>query len=186
MATQPLTPDRIISEAIALMQEQGLDAVSLRRLAARLGVQAMSIYWHIRNKDELLGLMSQKIFADAMTSLPDCRTWQEWGRGYGLGLWAMYRDVRDAARLTFSLNHSEEDFRRFAQGIADHLARLGLDANQSILLHSSIQSLVIGWAGFDRSYGETMGKLFAIAPAMAQSLDALIAGLESTMAVARG
>jgi TetR/AcrR family tetracycline transcriptional repressor len=181
MASQPLTSERIVAEAVSLMQEQGLEAVSLRRLAARLGVQAMSIYWHIRNKDELLSLMSQKIYTDAMAAIPPCDDWQSWARAFGHALWGMYHTVRDAARLTFSLNHTEEDFRQFGQGIAQFLTRFGLSSDDAVMLHSAVQALVIGWAGFDRTYGPELGKLLPIEPAMATSLDALIAGLSTRL-----
>ena len=180
-AAPPLRPERIVAEAIALMQEQGLEAVSLRRLAARLGVQAMSIYWHIRNKDELLRLMSHKLYADAVAGMRHSASWQEWARAYGRTLWSLYHTVRDSARLTFSLQHSEEDFRAFGEGLARHLAAFGLNAQNAVILHSSIQALVIGWAGFDASYGDSLGKLFPLEAAMGDSLDALILGLEGKL-----
>jgi len=178
---QPLTPERIVAQAVLLMQEQGLEAVSLRRLAGQLGVQAMSIYWHIANKDQLLSLMSHKIYMDAMATMPPCQDWQSWARAFGHALWGMYHTVRDAARLTFSLNHSEEDFRQFGQGIAKALTRFGLNSDEAVMLHSAVQALVIGWAGFDRCYGEEMGALLPIEPAMASSLDALIAGFSGKL-----
>lgn len=172
----PLSAERIVGEAIALMQEQGLDAVSLRRLAGRLGVQAMSIYWHIPNKEELLRRMSQRLYALAMADMPVCATWQDWARAYGRALWAMYHSARDAARLTFSLGYVEEDFRNFREYLAQRLQPLGLSAAEAVQLHSAIQALVIGWAGFDNSYGEAMGKLTPIEPAVMDSLEALIVG----------
>ncbi len=183
MAPQPLTPDRIVAEALALLQESGLEAVSLRRLAARLGVQAMSIYWHIANKDELLRQMSQKVFQDSMSTMPECQSWQDWARVYGLGLWDMYHRVRDAARLTFSVRYSDDDFRQIGDSLAAYLTRFGLDAGQAIQLHSSIQALVIGWAGFDHTFGEPLGRLIEIEPAMGDSLDALIKGWDLKLAM---
>ncbi|MBB3954785.1 TetR/AcrR family transcriptional regulator [Novosphingobium sediminicola] len=174
----PLSAERIVGEAIALMQEQGLDAVSLRRLAGRLGVQAMSIYWHIPNKEELLRRMSQRLYALAMADMPQCATWQDWARAYGRALWTMYHSARDAARLTFSLGYVEEDFRNFREYLAQRLQPLGLSAAEAVQLHSAIQALVIGWAGFDNTYGEVMGKLTPIEPAVMDSLEALIVGSE--------
>lgn len=174
----PLSAERIVGEAIALMQDQGLDAVSLRRLAARLGVQAMSIYWHIPNKEDLLRRMSQRLYTQAMADMPVCQTWQDWARAYGRALWTMYHSARDAARLTFSLGYVEEDFRHFREFLAQRLQPLGLSAAEAVQLHSAIQALVIGWAGFDISYGEAMGKLTPVEPAVMDSLEALIVGSE--------
>ena len=43
----PLTRDQIVTAAIAIADEQGLDALSIRRIATRLGVGATSLYWHV-------------------------------------------------------------------------------------------------------------------------------------------
>ncbi|HWU03468.1 MAG TPA: helix-turn-helix domain-containing protein, partial [Novosphingobium sp.] len=148
--SQPLSPDRIVAEALALLQEHGIEAVSLRRLAARLGVQAMSIYWHISGKDELLRRMSQAVFNDCLAAVPECPTWQAWANAFGLEMWRVQHRVRDAARLIFTARYAEEDFRQIGEGIARPLVALGLSHPQAMALHSSIQALVIGWNGFDQ------------------------------------
>ena len=54
---EPLTRSRVASTALALIDESGLDSLSMRKLGAALGVEAMSLYNHIANKDDLLSLM---------------------------------------------------------------------------------------------------------------------------------
>jgi AcrR family transcriptional regulator len=49
-----LTRQRVIEAAIGLADREGIDAVSMRRLASELGVEAMALYTHVRNKDDLL------------------------------------------------------------------------------------------------------------------------------------
>ena len=59
-ARQPLTSERIATEALALVDAEGVDALTMRSLARRLGVEAMSIYHHIPSKDDLLdGVVAQ-------------------------------------------------------------------------------------------------------------------------------
>jgi AcrR family transcriptional regulator len=53
----PLTRDKIAAAAIAVADAGGIDAVSMRRVAAELGCGTMSLYRHVRNKDELLDVM---------------------------------------------------------------------------------------------------------------------------------
>lgn len=60
---QPLSRERIIEAAVALVDEQGVEALSMRRLGAALGVEAMSIYNHIPNKDTLLKALVQHVLA---------------------------------------------------------------------------------------------------------------------------
>jgi AcrR family transcriptional regulator len=55
----PLKPERIAAEALALVDESGLESLSMRQLASRLGVEAMSIYHHFPSKDALLTAISR-------------------------------------------------------------------------------------------------------------------------------
>ncbi|KAB1654297.1 TetR family transcriptional regulator [Pseudoclavibacter chungangensis] len=57
-----LTRPRIVDAAVALADEEGLRAVSMRRLAAQLGVEAMSIYHHVPNKAAILDAMTDRVF----------------------------------------------------------------------------------------------------------------------------
>lgn len=64
MVDRPLTRARVLSEAVALADEGGLAGLSMRRLGQRLGVEAMSLYHHIANKDALLDAMADLVSAD--------------------------------------------------------------------------------------------------------------------------
>ena len=58
----PLSPERILRAAIKLADKQGLEALSMRKLATALRVEAMSLYNHVASKDELLdGMVDQVI-----------------------------------------------------------------------------------------------------------------------------
>lgn len=59
----PLTPERIVETAIAMADRDGLDGLSMRRLGAELGVDPMSAYHHVRDKDRLLALMLDAVVA---------------------------------------------------------------------------------------------------------------------------
>ncbi|HWO60555.1 MAG TPA: TetR/AcrR family transcriptional regulator C-terminal domain-containing protein [Umezawaea sp.] len=70
----------VVAEALDLLDEVGLDAVSTRRLAKRLGVEQPSLYWHFRTKKDLLAAMAEAAMAPHATQpLPtpddDWRTW---------------------------------------------------------------------------------------------------------------
>lgn len=63
-----LSRERLIEEALNLLQESGLTGLSTRRLAARLNVQSPALYWYVSGKDELLQLVADAICAQM--SLP--------------------------------------------------------------------------------------------------------------------
>ena len=57
--TQALSRERLVAAALALVQDEGLDGLSMRALAERLDVKASSLYWHVRDRKELLELVGE-------------------------------------------------------------------------------------------------------------------------------
>jgi AcrR family transcriptional regulator len=62
----PLTQEEIVAAALAIADTEGLEAISMRKLAAKLGVGAMTLYHHVADKQELLLLMSDAIGAELL------------------------------------------------------------------------------------------------------------------------
>lgn len=61
-----LTRDTIVSGAVALADREGLDAVTIRRLAQDHGVTAMALYWHFKDKEQLLDGIAEQLFSDVV------------------------------------------------------------------------------------------------------------------------
>src|SRR6478672_3742938 len=59
-----LSRDRVLAAAVALADSGGPDSLTMRRLGAHLGVEAMSLYKHVANKDDLLDGMVDLVFAE--------------------------------------------------------------------------------------------------------------------------
>jgi AcrR family transcriptional regulator len=55
VARQPLTRERVLRAALAFADEHGLEKLSMRKLAQELGVEAMSLYNHVENKEDIVG-----------------------------------------------------------------------------------------------------------------------------------
>ena len=72
-----LTPQRVVDGALSLAEAEGLEAVTVRRLAKKLGVTPMALYWHFSSKDELLDGMAARIFEEVDLSVNASATWQE-------------------------------------------------------------------------------------------------------------
>ena len=99
-----MTLDRqqVIDEALHLLDDGGLDALSLRTLAGRLGVQAPTLYWHIGSKAELLDALADAIMDDAIRALPQSRAddnWAAWMLAALAGLRGAMLRHRDGARI---------------------------------------------------------------------------------------
>jgi TetR/AcrR family tetracycline transcriptional repressor len=61
---EPLTRDRVIAAALRVMDQEGLDAVSMRRVAREVGVEAMSLYHHVKDKEDLLDGICEQVMAE--------------------------------------------------------------------------------------------------------------------------
>ena len=72
-----LSRDTIVDAALALVDEDGLEALSMRRLAARLGVEAMSLYNHIDGKAALLDALVERLIVGTDIDFPDNEPWTE-------------------------------------------------------------------------------------------------------------
>ncbi len=96
--------DLLVQAAVAVLDEEGLDGLTTRRLAARLGVQSPALYWYVRDKDELLDLVADAICAPALEpnaalSADDSLGWRE-RLETGMRLYrSVLRSHRDAPRL---------------------------------------------------------------------------------------
>lgn len=75
----PLSRRRVLATALDLVDRDGLDALSMRKLAAALDVEAMSLYKHVRNKDDLLAGLADLIWAEIAAAAPPDE-WAVWLR----------------------------------------------------------------------------------------------------------
>jgi len=61
---QPVSRDEVVETALRLVEENDVSALTMRRLAADLGVAVTSIYWHVGNRDALIDLLLRRLIAD--------------------------------------------------------------------------------------------------------------------------
>ena len=91
-AEAALSRERIVSAAIAVADKEGLAALSMRRVAVELKVATMSLYRHVRDKDDLLNAMMDVAFAEWQLSQPKAEGgWQEVLSEAARGLWQVFR-----------------------------------------------------------------------------------------------
>lgn len=76
-----LTKQAVVERALALADGEGLDALTIRRLASELGVTAMALYWHFRNKEELLAGLADQIWSELDTDIDVTAPWHQQVRG---------------------------------------------------------------------------------------------------------
>jgi TetR/AcrR family tetracycline transcriptional repressor len=74
---EPLSRGRILDAALRLVDAEGMGALSMRRLAAELGVNPMSIYHHLPGKDAVVTGLVEAVFSESRPTVPEGGTWQE-------------------------------------------------------------------------------------------------------------
>lgn len=73
----PISREAIVATAIRLLDDEGLSALSMRRIADQLGTGAASLYWHVGSKDGLLDLVFDEIVGELTIPDPDPPRWRE-------------------------------------------------------------------------------------------------------------
>ncbi|MFI1578001.1 TetR/AcrR family transcriptional regulator C-terminal domain-containing protein [Embleya sp. NPDC020630] len=86
-----LTRERVVAAAIAIADERGLAAVSMRQIAAEVGVAPMSLYRHVPGKEDLLTAMADTVFAGAPLPAGESIGWRARLETSCRMQWAMYR-----------------------------------------------------------------------------------------------
>ena len=156
---EALSRRTVVDAVLALIQEDGLDAVSIRRLADRLGVTPMALYWHFRNKDELLDATAARLFEQV--SLPDAPAWHWQVRLRALlgSLLTVLRGHREAAPLLATRTVTSDSALDATESLLDALRQAGFSPAEAtqVARHalSAVSNLVSGQPGV--VVGETSG-----------------------------
>jgi TetR/AcrR family transcriptional regulator, tetracycline repressor protein len=78
----PIEPEAVVRAALEILDAKGLEHVTLREIASRLGVQAPALYWHFKDKQDIVEDMAQVILKDArideIQRPKDIDSWAEW------------------------------------------------------------------------------------------------------------
>ena len=96
-----LKRDDVLRAALDLLNEVGIDALSTRKLAEKLGVQSPTLYWHFKSKGALLDAMSAAIMLESRARFaPESHArWQDWVLADGCSFRQALLAYRDGARL---------------------------------------------------------------------------------------
>lgn len=145
----PLTRDEIVHTAVRMLDEVGLEGLSLRRLASALQVRAPTLYWHVRDKRHLLDLMAEAILADVVSDeLSRPRQGQAWWDWLAEGSRAMfYRLIahRDAA-LVVAGNRPTEASVPHVERTLDTLVTVGFPPAEALQTMFALGMYVMGCA----------------------------------------
>jgi AcrR family transcriptional regulator len=148
----PLTRDAILDAAAQVLDREGVDALSMRRVADALHTGPASLYWHVRNKEELLQLLFERINDEIELPEPDPLQWQTQLKLLGRRVREAAHRHRDYARLSLGRIPSGPSLARFAEWLFELLAPVGVP-DQVIAYCGDLISLYVGAYAFEESLG---------------------------------
>lgn len=110
-----LGTDAIVDVALRLVDTEGVDSVSMRRIAAEFDTGPASLYAHVANKEELLQLVLVRVLDEV--PIPSGDTWQELVRGHAHAVREVFIRHNDVARLSFGLVPDGDRLRDIAETV---------------------------------------------------------------------
>lgn len=157
-ARTPLNRDRVLATAVEVADERGVGAVTMREVASRLGVEAMSLYNHVANKDDILDGMVDHVVAQF--DLPrDVGHWREAMRRRAVSAHHVFGRHPWAPMLMDSRQTSGPIRLRYFDWVLGELMRAGFSVEGAARAFSLLDSYVYGFGiqqvNFSADGGET-------------------------------
>ncbi|MEV0028780.1 TetR/AcrR family transcriptional regulator C-terminal domain-containing protein [Nocardia sp. NPDC050793] len=157
-----LDAEVIAEAALTLLDEVGLDGLTMRKVAAALNVQAPALYWHIANKRELLDAMARAVFVSAVDGVEAPRRdedWRDWLIALASRLRRAMLGYRDGAKVLAGTYVSDEAMWRTVELTLRTLEDAGFSKIRAarvfpILLHYTVGFVIEEQARSDREYGD--------------------------------
>lgn len=146
----PLTPDELFSTALRMVDAEGFAALSMRRLAAEVGVEAASLYHHIPNKDALIDGMLLQMRQEIR--LPDPLP-ADWKDLYAAIFAEYYRMLAAHPNLVAYAGRRVETDPE-TSGL-EALVQMGFTQEDAVELWQSVIAFCAGFSLFSSSYAET-------------------------------
>lgn len=142
----PLTRDQVLRAALAYVDQLGLDALSMHKLGARLGVKAMSLYNHVDGKNGLLDGLVELLWSDMSPTPPPSGDWREWLRGAAIAIRETVRRHPAAAPLVISRPVVPVSALRVMKAQLDALQEAGFSHVRAVEVIRAVLSYAFGYA----------------------------------------
>lgn len=145
----PITTELLVDTAIDLIEADGLEALSMRRLADRFGIQAASVYWYVASKehmldlvvDRLLGLAFENVFVENVEQRgTDGEPAEQTLRRMAVAYRAFLLAHPDSAKVISSRLVVGPNLAMLIEPLLDLFSRLGMDDKEAV--HASYDMLV--------------------------------------------
>ena len=143
-----ITLEDIVSAAAAVLARDGYEGLTMRAVAAQIGVRAPSLYWHVKGKEDLSRLLFDQLI-DNLDYGPLTGDWRADLRSMAERLRAQLVGTRDITRV-FPENYASgpHAIRSLERGLG-LLRQAGVPAAEAMQAYAAALSFIVGWAQFE-------------------------------------
>jgi AcrR family transcriptional regulator len=152
---EPLSRERILEAAVRLADEGGIEAVSMRKLGRELGVEAMSLYNHVANKDDLLDGIVDRVLSEF--ELPSESDWSEALRRTAIS--AHEALLRHPWACTLIMSRFRPGRIRYIEWILGRLREAGFSAEITYHAYHTLDSHILGFTLWELGHSVDSGEL---------------------------
>jgi TetR/AcrR family tetracycline transcriptional repressor len=147
---QQITRDEIVQAAADVLAREGYDRLTMRAVAAQLGVQAAALYWHVKDKQDLSLLLFDHLVDDLDYGAPT-GDWRADLRRMAERLRERLVSVRDITRLFPETYASGPRAVRSLELALGALRMAGLPPGEAVHAYAAALSFIVGWSRFEVS-----------------------------------
>lgn len=173
----------IVDAAWALVERDGVDALTTRTLATALGVKSPALYWHVSSMTALHSLMVELILTESIRNPKDEEAWEVWLHDVGMAQRRNFLSHRDSGRILAMAPPTEVTRNEVMPMLMAPLVEAGFTKQDAVAASGAFASFILGWVIYEQStetsrYIESMVDLAA---AFEFGLTTLITGLQQQL-----
>lgn len=157
----PLDRQLILRQAFVVLNGAGLEGLTLRRLAGRLKVKAPALYWHFKNKQDLLDEMAAEVMRRSLvksSAFDAIQDWHDWASATYSSLRKTLLAYRDGARMFSGTYLTDVDLYAPMEASLRRLTDAGFTLRQAVVGLSALYSYTIGFVIEEQATELTPGK----------------------------
>jgi TetR/AcrR family transcriptional regulator, tetracycline repressor protein len=148
----PVTPERVVDAALNVIDEDGLDALTMRRLAHDLGVEPVTVYRHLPNKEAILAAVGEVLWQEIRPEQRPGEDWRGQVKAMWLGLYAVMRAHPNAIPVIAKGGTYSASAAAGVAGMVAILRDAGLSPDQAGELMHVLSACMVGF-GFAMVWG---------------------------------
>jgi len=140
--------DMVVRAGLKLLNEVGLEQLTLRLLATELQIQAPTVYRHLNSKEELIDEMATTVLAEGSNRLIPAKEsvdWTVWVETFGNGLRKALLRYRDGARMVSGTRLTNTDYMKTVERVGANLVDAGFSVRETVVLLSTIYNYTLSF-----------------------------------------